>query len=68
MAQRDRAIYMRAYRQRRRAAVVSDLLAAQARIRELEDEVHRLTTALGRRPAETTFNSRPFTPVPKVGR
>ena len=66
MAQRDRAIYMRAYRQRRR----TDLLAGQARIGELEDEVRRLTVALGKAPArvESSFNSRPFSPAPKAGR
>ena len=67
MAHRDRAIYMRAYRQRRR----TDLLAGEARIGELEAEVRRLTAALGKGPTiepTTSFNSRAFSPAPKAGR
>jgi uncharacterized small protein (DUF1192 family) len=38
---------------------------ASERIRALEAEVARLKRELAARPAESTFNSRPFTPVPK---
>jgi uncharacterized small protein (DUF1192 family) len=72
---------MRDYRRRQRgeqiknttmpSAVVAELLTAQDRIRELEDEVRRLRAELVQRPAAPAahaFNSRPFTPVPKRGR
>lgn len=73
---RDRAAYMREYRKRQRretvmnttmpAQAVRDLIEAQDRIRELEEEVRRLKRDLAVRP-ESGFNTRPFTPVPKKG-
>jgi uncharacterized membrane protein len=74
------AAYMRDYRRRQRSeriknttmpsAVVSDLLTAQDRIRDLEGEVRRLKVELGQRPPgplAQAFNSRLFAPVPKSG-
>ena len=78
---RDRAEYMRNYRASVKAGRGTPL---EDRVSALEDEVRRLTAALAKRPtgtvalapasrpapvpAETSFNSRPFTPAPKAGR
>ena len=68
---RDRAEYMRNYRASIKAGRGTPL---EDRVSALEDEVRRLTAALAKRPtsgapaparAESSFNSRPFTPAPK---
>jgi len=61
---RERADYMREYRRRRAA---EPTVNAAVNIAELEAEVARLKRELAARPAREfgTFNSRPFTPVPK---
>ena len=75
---RDRAAYMRAYRARRKATrvIATTIGEAAGRIAELEEEVRHLKAELAARHAgqqtaaairdKDTFNSRPFTPVPKV--
>jgi hypothetical protein len=62
-----------AYRARKREAAHEQpdppLARLRARILELEDEVRHLKAELAARPPRETrgsFNSRPFTPVPKV--
>jgi hypothetical protein len=66
MPKRDRAAYMRDYRARGRAGEpIGD--RQTIRIAELEEEVARLKRELAKPPIQAgpTFNSRPFTPVPK---
>lgn len=78
---KSRAAYMREYRARRRVdramtsggeyigrETAEGLVAQADRIRALEAEVARLKRELAAHPALGTFNSRPFTPVPKPGR
>ena len=66
MPKRDRAAYMRHYRARGRADEPINQ-SPSVRIAELEAEVARLKRLLAARPIQPgpTFNSRPFTPVPK---
>jgi hypothetical protein len=73
---RDRAAYMRDYRARRGGGVEAPadptLPQLLAKIEELEGEVHRLKQQLAARSASLppprlgSFNSQPFSPVPKV--
>jgi uncharacterized small protein (DUF1192 family) len=74
---RDRAAYMREYRARKTAAherydEAKPLIGSlKTRIGELEAEVRHLKAELATRPAAIvppSFNSQPFTPVPKVRR
>jgi hypothetical protein len=70
-ARRDRAAYMRDYRRtRREVAEAADPTVARLRahILDLEEEVRHLKAELAKRPGPSvgpSFNSRPFTPVPK---
>lgn len=69
---RNRAAYMRDYRARQRGEPIQVAGTfsqdAQDRIDALEEEVARLKRELASRSPEAplrSFNSRPFTPVPK---
>lgn len=79
---RNRAAYMREYRARKKAhdagdrTVLDSFRALQERNAELVEEVRHLKAELAARHAgqqtaaairdRDTFNSRPFTPVPKI--
>ena len=72
---RDRAAYMREYRQRRKDARIrygngdgaDEIAKLQGALAAANDEIARLKRELASRPAPTlgTFNTRQFTSVPK---
>jgi predicted nucleic acid-binding Zn-ribbon protein len=73
---RDRAAYMRDYRARRKDARIrygngdgaDEIAKLQGALAAANDEIARLKRELAAKPSLGTFNSRPFTPVPKKGK